>query len=276
MWAKVRHCCLLFFVAWSVTACHARENNMREISFDLGSSVEQTLRSHDVPYAGQNINGLMVYSFAGFKGDSTYLLFSRPGYEVRFGSIFGIDFYADLKRHPDQLVHLADASMGHEVLSSHAQAKAEIQKLISQFQGGKWKRYIPDTCPWVTGRSTMLNAAGQVDIGACPLDPALVFTAQEWPNLAAQKLRWQWIGDGRVATLEVQYAYNKPDVPTYTVNLQLELEEAVKFYQAKRRAEKNADRSAEEVAAGTERMNVRLKALEEAALKRGDQVIPRP
>jgi len=276
MWAELRQCCLLLIAAWSVVACHARENNMREISFDLGSTVEQTLRSHEIPYAGQNINGLMIYSFTGFKEGSTYALFSRPGYEVRFGSIFGIDFYADLKRHPDQLVHLADISMSSAAVQSHSQAQTGVQKLIAQFQRGKWKRYIPDTCPWVTGRSTMLNAAGQVDIGSCPLDPVLQFSTQEWSSVAAQKLHWQWIGDGRVATLEVQYAYNKPDVPTYTVNLQFELEEAMKFYRAKRRAEKNADRSAQEVAAGAERMNVRLKALEEAALKRGDQVIPRP
>ena len=249
---------------------------MREISFDLGSTVEQTLRSHEIPYAGQNVNGLMIYSFTGFKEGSTYALFSRPGYEVRFGSIFGIDFYADLKRHPDQLVHLADISMGSAVAQSHAQAQAEVQKLIAQFQRGKWKRYLPDTCPWVTGRSTMLNAAGQVDIGACPLDPALVFTAQEWPNLAAQKLRWQWIGDGRVAALEVQYAYNRPDVPTYTINLQFELEEAVKFYAAKELQEMKAEFGEAKVAAGAARGAAEIRLREEAALKRGDQVIPRP
>lgn len=247
---------------------------MKNIEFDVGVPMEQVSQLLG-PNSQKQVVGATTSALGFFRSGAVEGTFARGPFSVRLGKLFSMTAYSSSEV-ADGRVNNLDITVDADDFSSHAQALAGTANLIAQFQRGKWKRYIPETCPWVTGRSTMMSATGQVDIGACPLDPALVFTAQEWPNLAAQKLRWQWVGDGRVATLEVQYAYNKPDVPTYTVNLQFELEEAVKFYAAKGLQEMKAEFGEGKVTAGAARGAAEIRLLEEAALKRGDRVIPRP
>lgn len=274
LWAATG--CLL-----ALMGCNEKGNNVQEIKFDLGKNIFETAKASGVPqFDMSNVNGNISYSVVSIPPEIV-TRYTRPGYEVAVAPLFAFTLYADHKLTSDDLVNDVALQFSTRTLKTHESAQAFVNQLIGQFTKSKWKRYIPETCPWVTGRSTLLDAAGNITDSACPLDPALVISAQEWPQLAKQKLRWQWIGDGRIATLDASYSYDKyysdkPPVLTYAINLQFELEEAVKFYDAKSLQEMKAEFGEAKVAAGAAKGTAGIKLLEEAALKRGDTVIPRP
>lgn len=66
-------------------------------------------------------------------------------------------------------VEVASLQFSTNTINSHESAKAFIERLIAQFNGAKWKRFIPELCPAITGRSSFLEEEEQVDqIWNCP------------------------------------------------------------------------------------------------------------
>lgn len=269
----------VYCLLWLCAACSHRSSEMKTISIELGVSQAgymQRASFQKTTIAGKDFD-LKDVGVLQMPTRDIHAEYKEPstGRIMRFGPLDDFTTWADKRLNDAMLIHSFTFSIDNLGIKTHAQAQTEVDKIIAQFQQGSWKRFIPDTCPRVTGRSTILDAAGQVDT-FCPVDPTLALSAEEWPLLAKQGLKWQWSGDSRIATLEVNWTtYSNPDKPEYSLDLKFETEEAFNFYTAKRRKERNADRSPSDVATSAKEQQEEIQVLEQAALRRGDHVLPR-
>lgn len=258
------------------------QDEMLKIKFDLGRNIIETARTSGIPeYSVQNVNGSIFYSRNQLPPDMP-ALYTRPGYELEVAPLFSFTLYADEKKRNDLAVSSVTLQLSRKEFKSHDAGRAFVNQLIEQFQKGRWKRYVRDYCPAVTGRSTLLNETGTLDrTGGCPLDPNYQFTHDEWLYMMQSTQYYEWIGDGVIAKFSVDYSDDEKGSVAYRMFLEFE-EEAV---QTVRLAKTMADTISSGEAKGwntaariatekkdTETLN---KLLEENALKRGDQVIPR-
>ena len=266
--------------AVALNGCNAEGQKVQEIKFDLGKNIVETARASGVPkFEADKTAGLISYSVSSIPSEIA-TRFARTGYEVAVAPLYAFTLYANHSRTPDDLVFSATLQMN--TIKSHDTAQAFVEQLLGQFAKGKWKRYITDSCPAVTGRSSWLNAAGTLNLegAVCP-DSTYKLTRDDWLTVMRDSQRYRWIGDGVIAALSINFGDNPATGVAYQMFLEFELEDV----QKKRNAQADADHIKEGEAKGwntaakaakgkieTEAMN---KLLEANAIKRGDQVVPR-
>ena len=270
----------ILFGAAVFSGCNAEGQKVQEIKFDLGKNIVDTARASGVPkFQTDNIAGLISYSVNQIPAEIP-ARFVRPGFEVSVSPLWAFSLRADRDRTPDDLVYKATLQIN--TIKSHDTAQAFVEQLLAQFAKGKWKRYITDSCPAVTGRSSWLNAAGTLNLegAVCP-DSTYKLTRDDWLTVMRDSQRYRWIGDGVIAALSINFGDNPATGVAYQMFLEFELEDV----QKKRNAQADADHIKEGEAKGwntaakaakgkieTEAMN---KLLEANAIKRGDQVVAR-
>ena len=263
-----------------LTGCNAEGQKVQEIKFDLGKNIVETARASGVPrFQTGDVNGSIDYSVNQISAELP-ARFTRPGYEVSVAPLWAFTLNADHRNGADDLVESARLQIN--MIKSHDAAQAFVEQLLGQFAKGKWKRYVWDSCPAVTGRSSLLNADGGLDTGTvCSLDPSYKLSRPDWLEMMSTGKFYRWVGDGVIAELQVSFGDNPATGVAYQMFLEFELEDV----QKKRFVEIEADRikvgeakgwnTAAKVAKGkidTEAMN---KLLEANAIKRGDQVVAR-
>ena len=271
---------VILFGAAALIGCKAEGQKMQEIKFDLGKNIVDTARASGVPkFEADNIAGLISYSVSPIPAEIP-TRYTRSGYEVSVAPLYAFTLNADRDKTPDDLVYKTTLQIN--TFKSHDTAQAFVEQLLGQFAKGKWKRYITDACPAVTGRSSWLNAAGGLNIEGvvCP-DPAYKLTRSDWLTVMRNGQRYRWIGDGVISELSVNFGDNPATGVMYQMFLGFELEDV----QKKRNAQADADHikegeakgwnTAAKAVAGKKETDAMNKLLEANAIKRGDQVVPR-
>lgn len=274
---------LALILAGAVFCVHGLgAKDMFEVKFVVGENIVETAKKSGAPrWATRNIDGLISYDLVGMPVDVP-LVYQRPGFEVNAIPIYSFMMYADAKINNNLAVKKASLLFNTDALSSHASAKTFVENLISQFQRGKWTRYLDDLCPAVTGRSSFLDQAGKLDRElTCALDPGYRLSSDEWILLLSTGgQRYEWLGDGVYAKLNVGYS---DDVRGITYSIRLAFED---FAARKRQDEENrlndlaegdasGWKSTENETKAIAARKLEIKVLEANALKRGDGVIPR-
>ncbi|MFZ6751592.1 hypothetical protein [Undibacterium sp. Ren11W] len=254
---------------------------MTEIKLDIGKNIVETAKASGVPrFQVGSTAGMVSYSINQIPADIT-AHFIRPGYEISVAPLFSLKIYADEDLKNNLAVDEVYLAIDNKI-KTHAAGQAFVAQLIAQFQRGKWQRLIDESCPAVTGRSSFLNAVGELDVMSnCALDPNYKLSAEEWLLMMVRGHTYQWLGDGVIAELEVKWAaYGAGDI-TYVITLTFK-DFAIR---TKRDAENEATRLKEGDAQGwnstadsiknAKETEIKIKLLEENALKRGDKVLAR-
>lgn len=254
--------------------------NMK-IKFDLGKNIIETARASGVPrFQADKIAGLVDYSINQVPPDIP-AHYTRSGHEIVVSPLFAFTMYADEEHRNNLAVTKATLQVSQQAFNSHNAGQAFVEQLIGQFQNGQWQRHLRKTCPYVTGRSTLLNATGELNLmRGCPFDPDYRLTREEWLYMMQTTQYYEWVGDGVIATLSVGYSDDARGV-TYSIFLEFEDEAVQKERSAKNKADAIALGEAKgwgtavRMASQKKEREARNKLLEENALKRGDQIIPR-
>lgn len=256
---------------------------MQEIKFDLGKNIVETARASGVPqFETRDVVGFISYSVAGVPKEMP-ARYTRPGYEIVWQPLFAFTMYADRDRDASIPVQTVSLQLKQH-LTSHEAAQAFVEQTIAQFAKGKWQRYSdPEWEVMLTGRSSYLNETGQIDSKATgALDPAYRVPPLEWPDIAAQGARWDWVGDGVLATLHVRNLPDSGGRLDYRMDLEFELLDM----KLRRDAENHALKLKEGDAKGwnstakheaaKKQAQERNKRLAANAVKRGDDVVSLP
>ena len=238
---------LLAAVALGVVGLTMARNDMKEnaaekvFEFQLGKPLEATVKQTTLPLSGQNNWGMINAGVVGL-ADGVYGRYAEPGYELKLGPLAGIEFYADTNRYPDKKVETVQVTFRLKHISTPQQVYDYVYGLIAQFQGGKWKRYIPEVCPRLQGKSSILD---QQEIKAmsnpelknfmalgCPIDPAYKPELEKWMPLARDGQLYLWHDEqGKIAVLDIGVSEPNPDgtfgVSDVRINLEFELEEVM-------------------------------------------------
>lgn len=255
------------------------KNNMAKIEFELGKNIVGTAKASGVPrFQVDETAGLIDYSINQIPANIP-AQYTRPGYEISVSPLFAFTMYADRDKHNNLAV--TSVTLQLDSLKSHEAGRAFVEQLLAQFKKGKWKRYIDQNCPAVSGRSSLLDADGTLNtMATCSLDPDYKLTEEEWLAMMAMSKRYQWIGEGIIAELSIGYAEYSGAI-TYKIFLEFEDEQVQvnRYAQAIERDIKEGEakgwNTAAEMAAGKIKTAADIKLLEEKALQRGDQVVPR-
>lgn len=243
---------------------------MAEIRFDLGQPIKETARKTGVPsFETDNTAGIIEYSVAELDS-SIRATFTRPGYEITWGPMFAFIMFADRERTPQDLVEDVQLQLNSRYLKSAAEAHAFIKQTIAQFAKGKWQRFIPDACPRVKGRSSLLDETGAVDpTGGCPIDPGYDIPADEVGALLKQPRYWMWKGGDVIARF--QLSTDPMGAQTiYRGELKFELESSYKADQAL--LVTNSGLSAADRADQDRRNKLAVDQIERDAAKRGEKL----
>lgn len=254
---------------------------MREVQFDIGKNIVAAAKMSGVAgYSIQNVDGLLMYDANGLSSDVP-IRYARPGYEILFAPAFSLTMYADNKNNNNLSVHTVALQASTRAIKSHMAAQDFVKKIILQFQNGKWRRYVDDLCPAVTGRSSILNEDGKVEqIGACALDPDYQLSNEEWMHLMPSTQNYKWLGDGVLAKLTISYDDFGRGIE-YSIDLDfddLDLKtkrDDVNKLQELAEGDAKGWRSTEKHLGYIAEMKARIKILEKNSLARGDQVILR-
>ncbi|MGZ8315973.1 MAG: hypothetical protein ACXW3B_12465 [Telluria sp.] len=272
---------VLIIFGTAMALYNLRANTMPEIKFDLGKNIRDTARKSGAPkYSTRNVVGFISYGLVNLPHDIP-ARYVRAGYEIEALPLFAFTLYADEANRNNLAVEAAVLQYSTHEIKSHEAAQTFVEKLLTQFNNGKWLRYVPEYCPSVTGRSSYLNEAGELDPnGACPLDPQYRLVMSEWIQMMPMTQNYQWIGDGVLATLTVR---SSDDIRGITYSIFLEFEN---ISAKKRTEEENLARdlaegdaqgwnsTAKSRAAELKRMKL-IETLEQNAMKRGDKLFPR-
>lgn len=254
---------------------------MLQVKVDIGNNIVETAKKSGAPrWSTGNVDGFISYDVLGLPPDIP-VLYQRAGYEVNLIPIYSLTMYADRKNNNNLAVEAISLMFDTDQYKAHASAKKFVEDLISQFQKGKWTRHLDDWCPAVTGRSSYLNEAGELDTSlGCPLDPAYRLSTDDWIQMMYMGKSYEWMGDGVLATLDVRYSDDIRGI-TYSIDLSFD------HFAAKRRVEEanrlrnlaegdaNGWKSTENEAKAIAASKIKVRILEENARKRGDVVISR-
>lgn len=261
----------------------AQRQEMTEIRFDLGKNIVDTARASGVPqFEARDVAGLISYSISGIPA-TVPARYTRVGYEVVWQPVFALTMYADGALDSAVLTESANLQL-HANFTAHGTAHAFVEQTIAQFLSGRWKRYHdPAWDVLLTGRSSILDETGQISSSPRAIDPSFRVPASDWPTLVSHGPRWEWIGEGVLATLEVSQSGEQAGAPlTYKMNLVFELLDRRLKREADRQAQLNKEgdakgwnTTAEYEASRKARaeLNMRLVA---NAVKRGDAVVAVP
>ncbi|QYF94436.1 hypothetical protein KY495_04250 [Massilia sp. PAMC28688] len=271
---------VLFFGLSLLLGCTQRMNTMKLVRVDLGRNIVETARSSGISsYGVDDVNGSIQFSAVDLP-DDLYVRFSRPGLEIQARSVFSVALVTDRKRMANEEVFLARIKMAASKLNSHSAARLHLNEILIQFAKGKWKRHIPEHCPAVTGRSTMLGLSGEFHSSTCPIDPSYRFSDTEYLALFKQTQEYQWMGDGVLATLAVDYS-ETGGILMYNFLLKFEdhrimkkIEEEVAAWK-RREGDAKGWNSTQQYEIGLVETAERNKILEQNAIARGDSVVPR-
>ena len=258
------------------------EATVQEIKFELGKNIVETAKASGVPgFESDDIAGLVSYSVTGFPTDIP-VRFVKDGYEIVWQPLFDFTMYADRNRDPGMKVQSASLQL-KKGITSHADAQAFVERTIAQFAKGKWQRYHdPVWDVLLTGRSSILDEAGQVNETLMTIDPAYKIPAADWPSVAKSGPIWRWIGDGVLASLSIRYTEPQAStVPQYSMDLEFELLDVYVQMLARNGDQKRKEGDAKgwdstaKYEAGKKERAERNKRLIANAVKRGDQVVGR-
>lgn len=258
-----------------------QQDKMVQINVDIGENIFNTAKKSGAPkYTTGNIAGLVSYKILNMPPDIP-VRFQRKGYEISALPLFALTLYADEENANDLEVSRIDLQFSKDAAKSHSSGQAFAENLIAQFQRGRWKRYIRDACPAVTGRSAFLDEAGEAkQIGGCPLDPSYHLTEEEWIRMIGMTQNYKWIGDGILATLTVRYSDDIRGI-TYSIGLTFDdlaiitHRDSINLARKLTEGDKNGWNSTAEYKVGLEERKARVKILEENAKSRGDSIVPR-
>lgn len=258
------------------------EKRMQEIRFDLGKNIVDTARESGVPnFAARDVAGFITYSVMNLPPQLP-VRYTRPGFEINWQPVFGFSMDADRDRDASLPVQQASLSLNSSI-TSHADAQAFVERTIAQFAKGKWQRYHdPVWDVLLTGRSSILDEAGQVNETLMTIDPAYKIPAADWPSVAKSGPIWRWIGDGVLASLSIRYTEPQAStVPQYSMDLEFELLDVYVQMLARNGDQKRKEGDAKgwdstaKYEAGKKERAERNKRLIANAVKRGDQVVGR-
>lgn len=258
-----------------------KANDMLEIKFEMGKNIHETAKRSGAPeYATRNVAGLVSYKLSDLPSNIA-LVYDVPGYKINSLPIFGFTLYADKDSNNNLAVEAASLQFNADTINSHESANAFVELLTTQFNGGKWKQFVPELCPAVTGRSSFLDEEEQVDqIWNCPLDPKYQIAMDDWVKLMVMTQNFQWIGDGVLATLTVGFSNGSRGI-TYLIRLEFE------DLSTKARRENKSEReelekgdsegrnSSAKHIAEVMKAKARIARLEENAIRRGDPLLSR-
>jgi hypothetical protein len=279
---RIRRAAAALLSAIFVSGCdYARPTQVTILNFELGKNIADTARASGAPsFDIQKVAGANIYSVVEL-APSVVAQYAVPGYEVRISPVFSVSMYADVENKDNLAVESVSLLVPRHATKSHAEARKFVESIVSQFNKGKWVRYIADYCPAVTGRSVYLAETGEINTeNQCALDPIYSPSDSDWIALMSNGQRYQWVGDGVLATLSVVDATSNGAF-AYKIDLQFDN----KAIADRRHQERTAEDLREGDAAGrrsTEKYKLRQKERDEAilrqeekALERGDKVVPR-
>lgn len=257
--------------------------------FQLGKTMEATANQTRLPLSGGNTDGLIDAGFMGFP-DNTYGRYVEPGYELKLGPLFGIRFYSNTERYPDKKTETATLTFDLDHITTTQQAYDYVYGLIAQFQRGKWKRYIPEECPRLKGKSSILNQQEIKAMSApelknfmglgCPIDPAYKPEFEEWKRfVTSEGPTYLWRDSaGKVVRLDLTLSDTgdaKLGMGDFRIDLEFELEEVV-LANKKGNLEADLKKPWGERVAKVEIEKRRIRDMLEAmAVKRGEQLAER-
>jgi hypothetical protein len=272
--------CALLVGAVILLGCIQSVTKMKSIDIDLGRNILETARSSGIPQFGvDDVNGNIEYSVVGLPEELT-VRFKRPGLEIESKSVFAIALVTDKKRLANEEVYRSTVQLSSKKITSHPAARQYLNNLLAQFANGRWERHIPDDCPAVTGRSTAMDLSGELDSGACPLDPAYEFNDKDYLTLFKEPQRYQWTGDNVLATLKADYSETGGTL-MYSFLLTFEdhkvtklIEEEVDAWE-KREGDAKGWNTTKKRELGLIKTREQNKLLEQNAVARGDRVVPR-
>lgn len=263
-------------VAYNLSLAH-----MNKIRFHLGKNIHETAKHSGAPrFATRNVAGLISYKLLDLPSD-VIAIYELPGYEVSASPLFAFTLYADTENNNNLAVETASLQFAMDELRSHESAKAYIENLLAQFEKGKWRRFIHDLCPAVTGRSSFLNEIGDLNEKlSCPIDPHYHLSMDDWIKLIRMTQSYEWLGEDTLATLTVSFREDA-DGPAYSARLEFQDFEIKNRRDLERTSQDLAEgdangrnstvRAAKELAEA----RLRIKKLEEMAVERGDALVPR-
>ena len=259
----------------------AKEKNMPEIRFDLNKNIADTAKRSGAPgFSVRNIQGLVSYGLVDLSPNVRITL-TRPGHEVSVSHLFAFTMYADEDNKNNLAVTDIELQVASKVADTHETGQAFIESIISQFRAGRWKRYIDENCPLLTGRSSYLNEEGLIDNGGeCGLDPSYHIPQKDWKDLFNLSNYYEWVGDNLFARLTISYS---EDIRGLTYDIVLE------FQTLDRKIVKDKERVAKRLADGDSKgydstqnyakwiadRAIKNRKLEANALKRGDPLFIR-
>lgn len=161
-----------------------------------------------------------------------------------------------------------------------AGAQAFVEATIAQFQKGKWQRYAdPEWEVLLTGRSSILDAKGEVGGDLMTIDPNYKMSPEDWRVVARSGGIWRWLGDGVVAKLTVRNSPGADGKDWYDMELEFELLDVQRKRDADNLARdlKEGDakgwNSTAEHETNKRKITELNKLLKANAIKRGDAVV---
>jgi hypothetical protein len=249
-------------------------NTTHEATFDLGRNIVETARKTGLPHFDVTDDfGFIEYDVPDISRNLV-VKFDRPGLEVSWPSLFAFTLSTDHDRDPDDKVQLATLQLSNRTLHSHAEAQKFVEDTLARFARGKWQRFIPEGCPRVTGRSSLLDASGAVDqVGFCPIDPGYRIPPELFATLTLdQTRRWMWHGDGVYAEFNLRSMKIRGE-DVYTGFLEFKTDDYVRTSNAKMEAQDPS--SPVERISNAKKERDAIDVMEAAALKRGDRVLAR-
>lgn len=254
---------------------------MNEIRFVLNKNIVETARRSGVSqYSTRDIQGFIAYSINNIPAHIS-AGYEQPGYEIGFAPLFAFTMHADKNNQNNLGVENATLQFSSKPYKTHEDGKRFAEKVIAQMNGKKWRRYIEELCPAVTGRSAFLDAEGKLgQVAGCPLDPGYTLTKDEWITMMREEQRYQWIGDSVLATFRIAYSEDSRGI-TYKFFMEFD-DFSIKKRKDEQRIQlslKEGDEkgwgSTERQQKSTESTREMIKILEANAIKRGDHVISR-
>lgn len=255
--------------------------NMAEIKFDLGKNITETAKNSGVPeFSARDVDGFISYSINNLD-DHVQARFGRPGYELDIGPLFSFTMYANTENQNNLGVYIASLQFASKVATSHEDGQRFAENLIKRISAKKWTRHIEDTCPAVTGRSSFLNAAGEINLNSgCALDSAYRLTKDEWITLMESGQEYRWHGDNVLLTLKISSSNDSRGI-TYKFFMDFE-DLAIKTKRDAQRQKRDLEEgdkkgwnSTQDYEKGMKENQETIKLLEANAAKRGDRIIPR-
>lgn len=255
-----------------------RAEKMHEVKVDIGKNIVITAKNSGAPrFTTENHWGLQIYELVDLRPEVA-VRYARPGYEILATPLFSLTMYADSENKNDMAVETIQLQYNYKT-STHDEARVFIDRILVQFKQGKWKRYIDVTCPATSGRSAYLDETGKLS-GICSLDPGYRPSMEDWLELMRDGREYEWLGDGIKAKLDVKF---DEDSRGLTYNIGMEFQDFsigqrkinAKLARDLMEGDKKGWKSTEDYKKSMAESKIKVRLLEDNAVRRGDLLVPR-